>query len=245
MKQVIFDFCEFPGWSRFGGFLESFVLASPGFEVLDLGGGANPRLQQAVLQRIGYDLLDVDGDELSKASLIHGRKICIDATASADTFLAEIGDKRYDLVFSHMFLEHIQDPDQLHRNVFSALKAGGRAVHAYPCRHNIPLAMNATLPETITRVMLQFSRPGRDLDGKQRKFPAYYRKCYPPSSQSLTYFESLGYQVESHKGFAGHLYYQRLPVVRELEQIHRKFVIATQLPWVCFSLLVLRKPDYC
>jgi SAM-dependent methyltransferase len=243
MTKVIFDFSEFPGWLRFDAFLESFVVAGPKFQVLDLGGGANPMLKRSAPQRTGYDLLDVDQRELSKASLTYDRIICVDATGPNEAFLAAIGDKRYDLVFSHMFLEHIQEPDQLHKNVFAALKPGGRAIHAYPCPTNIPLAINAALPEKITRMMLRFARPKRDLDGKQGKFPAYYRKCYPSSSQSRTYFEELGYHVESHKGFAGHLYYERVPVLRDLEKIHRKFVVATQVPWVCFSLLVLRKPD--
>ena len=243
MPQTIFNTDDYPGWRYFPEFLSKFLMHASDFRALDLGGGANPMLRSGSSNGISCDLLDVDEIELSKAPQTYTRLICIDATIPEDKFQSEIGDSRYDLIFSHMFLEHIRDPDQLHKNVFIALKPGGHAVHAYPSNNNIPLGLNSMLPETISRAMVKFAQPDRDLEGRLGKFPAYYMKCYSPSGRAKSYFEDLGYEIVTHKGYAGHGYYKRIPVIRSLEKLQRRLAVFTQLPWISFNILVLKRPN--
>ena len=92
-------------------------------------------------QRLKYSILDISAKELAKAPA-HCEKIQIDITAPLDEFCRKVGRDRFDLVFSHMFLEHIRTPEPAHRNIHAMLRAGGIAVHFYPSPNNLPLALN-------------------------------------------------------------------------------------------------------
>jgi SAM-dependent methyltransferase len=168
--------------------------------------------------------------------------VCADATAPTEAFVALVGRGAFDLAASHMFLEHVRDPDAVHRNLYAALRPGGRAVHAYPVRNNLPLAANAALPEAVSRRIVRIAQPERDLAGSLGKFPAFYRRCHAPSARARRYFEGFGFEVERHEGYAGHDYYRRVPLLGALERLNRRLVVAAQAPWICFAVLVLRKP---
>ncbi|MFQ8432060.1 class I SAM-dependent methyltransferase [Amaricoccus sp. W119] len=238
----IFDYREFSGWARFPRVLAPLVEPERDFRVLDMGGGANPMLAPEVAARITYALLDIDAAELAKAPPVYGQRFHADATIGVEDFVAIVGRDAYDLVYSHMFIEHVRDPGAIHRNIFAALRPGGRCAHAYPIAHNIPLALNALLPDALSRRIVQIAQPERDLDGNLGKFPAFYRACYPPSRRATRFFESFGYEVETHHGYAGHAYYRRIPPLDALERVARRIAVVAQLPWVTFGLVILRKP---
>jgi SAM-dependent methyltransferase len=242
LARTIFDSSDFPGWGRFPDLIDGFIEERPGFAVLDVGGGANPMLSAERAAGLSYTLLDIDEAELAKASPVYDRMVCADAGMPTEGFVARVGAGAFDLVYSHMFLEHVTDPDQVHRNIFAALKPGGFAVHAFPVNNNLPLGVNYLLPESLSRTILRVVQPRRDYDGHVGKFPAYYRRCHSPSPRARRYYEQFGYHVVRHEGYAGHEYYLRFPVVRTLGDMHRRLVVAMQIPWICFSLLVLQKP---
>jgi SAM-dependent methyltransferase len=151
-------------------------------------------------------------------------------------------DKRdFDLVFSHMFLEHVQTPLQVHRNIHSLLKPGGLAIHFYPSPCNVPLGLNRVLPEWITTTMVRIAQPTRDLDGQLGKFPAYYKMCGNPSEALHRIFESMGYKVLAHTGFVGHTYYDRFPIVRDIELSLRPLLVRFGLGMTSAQLLILQK----
>ena len=243
VERSILETKDFPGWMRYSEFLCGYLAEGEDLAVLDLGGGANPILGDAGLKNLTYDLLDIDATELQKAEGDYSNLFCGDAAMPTDGFLAAVEGRSYDLVFSHMFLEHVQNPDQVHRNIFAILKPGGYAIHAYPTNNNLPLAMNSVLPERLSLSILRLVQPHRDLDGKLAKFPAYYKRCFAPSPRAKKYFEGYGYEVVQHLGYAGHGYYRRIPVLRSLEMVGRKVVVALQLPWIVFNVVVLRRPE--
>ncbi len=242
LARRVHDYDSFPGWARFPDLVASMIEPRADFAALDIGGGAHPMVAPELAARISYTLLDIDPGELAKASTVYDRRICADATMPTDRFTAIVGASAYDLVFSHMFPEHVQDPAMVHRNIFATLKPGGRAVHAFPLPNNLPLAANYALPEAASRKIVRLVQPGRDLEGGGGKFPAYYRGCFSPGPRARRWFESFGWEVERHDGFAGHLYYDRVPGLSTLERLGRRIAVATQIPWICFGLVVLRKP---
>ena len=108
---------EFPGFEKFSDFLIEHInklrLKQEINSVLDLGGGANPMLSHKTANLKNYDLADISATELKKAD----RKkytyfYCVDLTSDISKI-----KKKYDLVFSHMLLEHIKDPKGLHINI--------------------------------------------------------------------------------------------------------------------------------
>jgi SAM-dependent methyltransferase len=233
---------KFPGWHRAPAFLQTEISRRRLEYVADLGGGANPLLPESFVraQQLKYCVLDISSEELSKAPA-HCDKIQIDITAPLDQFCSKVGRDRFDLVFSHMFLEHIKTPEQAHRNIHAMLRPGGIAVHFYPSSNNLPLALNRVIPEALSRQLVRVAQPQRDMGGIQGKFPAYYAMCGNPSRALHTRFEEMGYSVIQHTGYVGHGYYSRFPIIREMELALRHVFLWTRLGLTSAVLLILQK----
>jgi SAM-dependent methyltransferase len=223
-------------------FLQQEVLATGAKYVADIGGGASPALDQNFLSKHQVDctLLDISRIELDKASSFY-RKIEVDLTAPAKDFLASIGSARFDIVYSHFFLEHVRDPIAVHRNIHAALNPGGLAIHFFPTPNNFPLAVNRLIPDWVSSFLVTFAQPERDRSGIQGKFPAYYAMCSNSSVQSCAKFRSLGFDVIRHTGYIGHGYYDRVAPLRRLERALRPILLKAGIPLTADALLVLRK----
>ena len=234
---------QYPGWDRVGNFLEAIIDQGQFQRVADLGGGANPAISANFAQShaLEYCLVDISQDELDKAPSRYTRKICVDLTAPLQDFQSKVGSRNFDMVFSHMFLEHIANPVQAHANMHHLLRDGGIAVHLYPSSYNIPLAVNRLLPEFLTERLARMAQPERDFDGKVGKFPAFYRMCGNSSEKLRRTFEELGYSVLIHAGFVGHVYYRRIPLIRQLESALRPLLVSLRIPMTSAQLLVLQR----
>jgi SAM-dependent methyltransferase len=234
---------HFPAFDKAGPYLKN-IITENGYQLIaDFGGGANPVLDDEFIRKSGIRcfLIDQSASELDKAPPCYDR-IIANAASSNDDFHRQIAGRQFDLIFSHMFLEHIDDPVQVHRNIHSALKPGGRCVHIYPSPNNVPLALNRLLPETISRHLLRFAQPTRDLGGLRRKFKAFYRMCGAPAPGLTAQFEAMGYIVLQHTGFIGHAYYERFQPLAMVERGLRKIILKSGLPLTSACLLVLEKP---
>jgi SAM-dependent methyltransferase len=233
---------NFPGWERAPAFLEKEIQRRHCRSVADLGGGAHPMLPEAFVRerRLEYCVLDISQDELAKAPA-YCDKIQVDLTAPSDEFRAKVPQNAFDLAFSHMFLEHVNDPMQVHRNIHSMLRPGGVAIHFYPSPNNVPLAVNRLIPERLSRRLVGVAQPERDLSGIQGKFPAYYAMCGRPSRKLHARFEAAGFRVIQHTGFVGHGYYSRFPALRSMELALRPVLLGAKLPLTSAMLLILQK----
>lgn len=233
---------KFPGHSNARAFLTSLIAGIKAGRVADIGGGANPMIDLAFLRslKVRYDVLDISASELAKAPADYS-KIAVDLCAPAEEFQSKVEGGAYDLVFTHMFLEHIQRPEAAHRNIHWMLKRGGLAVHMFPSSANLPLTVNRLLPENLTHALLRFADPTRDLDGKQGKFPAYYKLCGAPSAAIRKAFDRFGFDVVRHKGFIGHDYYGRFPLLRDLEVSMRQPFATMGIPVVSAVLLIVQR----
>ena len=234
---------DFPGWIDATPFIESIVSQHGYKRIADIGGGANPIISCDFARKNGIDycLMDISRDELDKAPAHYTNKICIDLTAPTATFLRAIDKEEFDLVFSHMFLEHVRTPVQAHKNIHSLLKPGGIAVHFYPTPYNLPLALNRVLPERLTTAMIKISQPERDLEGHLGKFRAYYKMCGNPGKALHQKFENMGYTVLAHTGFVGHRYYNRIPILRDIEFALRPLLARFSIGMTSAQLLILKK----
>lgn len=234
---------NFPSFERAAPFLEKMITEHRYKCVADVGGGANPLLDEKFIEQneIDYFVLDKSASELKKTRP-SCKTIEVDITGKNDAFRRSTAERKFDLIISHMLLEHIDDPLQAHRNLFDALNHGGRCVHIYPSPNNFPLALNRLLPEAVSAGLLKLAQPGRDLAGTSRKFKAHYRMCGAPSRQLTATFEELGYTVMRHTGYVGHTYYERCKPAAALERQLRKIILNHQWPLTCGCLLILDKP---
>lgn len=225
--------------------VQKHVLALPsGAHVADVGGGANPALDAEFIRRhqVDYTLLDISPVELEKAPS-HLQKIQVDLTTSPKDFEARVGRNKFDIVFSHFFLEHVRNPRLVHQNIHTALKPGGIAIHFFPTPNILPLVINRLIPERVGGGLIGIFHPARDRKGKQGKFPAYYKWCGNPSKKTHTDFQRLGYAVIQHTGYIGHEYYDRFAPLRLCERALRSLLFKAKIPMTADALLVLRKTE--
>jgi hypothetical protein len=232
----------FPAHEKARAFLTGVIDGIEAKRIADIGGGANPMIDLDYVTRrnLRYDVLDICAGELAKAPAGYS-KIVVDLCAQTDAFRGKVEGGFYDLVFTHMFLEHIRYPAAVHRNIHWMLRRGGLAIHMFPGSANLPLTVNRLLPDNLTRHILSFADPNRDVNGKQAKFPAYYKLCGAPSASIRSAFHEFGFKVLLHKGFVGHDYYARFPILRDLELRMRRPFAALGIAAVSGVLLIAQR----
>jgi hypothetical protein len=199
------------GIGKFGDYLSELVARYEGADILELGGGRRPsyRISEMPETINSYTVNDVSEAELALTDPAYG-KACFDVSGDVSAFR-----NRYDVVFSRFLAEHVADGLAMHRNVYSLLKPGGVAFHLIPTLFASPFIANILLPETLTRQLLVKFFPYRK--DASPKFPAYYSYCYGDSEKMRKAFADLGYSKVNIRNFYGHAYYDRIPVLREIE----------------------------
>lgn len=225
-------------WDEHPEFLQRLVRQSGARRVGDIGGGANPMLSPDYLAASGidYTLIDIEEGELAKAPACYHKLIGDVTNPSCGA------DGSFDLVFSAMLAEHVQSGEALHRNLFRLLSRGGLAFHFFPTLYSPPFIANYLLPEKLTGKLLNIFNP-RD-NYQQAKFPALYSWCRGPSRRQLDRLQEIGYEVAMYRGFFGHTYYKKIPVVREISAAFARFLVKHPVPQLTsFSWLLLRKPE--
>lgn len=206
-------------------------------DVCELGAGANPSLSlhTASENDIRLWLLDISAHELAKAP--DGYQTIVQDLCSA----AFEHEARFDLVFSRMLLEHLPDAAQFHSNVHRALRPGGYAVHLFPTLWAPHFAVNKIAPEALSDRLLRVIDPGRDYDGRQGKFPAYYDHCRGPSTRQLAFLASLGFEIVEYRGYFGARgYYDRIGLGAAEERLARAMVKRPHPSLTSYAVALLR-----
>ncbi len=233
---------NFPAFERAAPYIEQLIVARGYRSIADAGGGAHPLLSQAFVacNKLDYFVIDKSARALQQAGAAYG-KLETDVACDNDLFRKNTADRKFDLIFSHMLLEHVEHPMRAHRNFYGALNPGGSCVHIYPSPNNLPLLLNRILPEALSAQLLRLAQPGRDLQGAQQKFKAYYRMCGAPGPALISAFEGIGYSVRVFTGYIGHTYYERFRPAAVLEKQFRNLAHRLGLPLTGGCLLVLEK----
>jgi SAM-dependent methyltransferase len=241
-KRKLDDTENFPGWEKASDYLKHLIVQN-GFRVVgDIGGGAHPMLDADFVarQRLSYTVFDISQAELDKAPPQYD-KVQMDISCGKADFEAKNVRGDFDLLFSHMFLEHIEKSEQAHMNFARMLKPGGLSVHFYPSPNNFPLTLNRIIPENLSTGIVRRLQNNRDVDGIQGKFRAFYKNCGAPSAKLEEKFDSLGFDLVQHVGYVGHHYYRRIPPMAAFEKQLRAMLLKMQVPMTTYNLLVLRK----
>ena len=234
---------EFPGWDRVGHFIKSIIVENGCKTIGDIGGGRLPRVELDFVKQnnLAYHLFDISQPELDRADNGY-HKVLMDVACSDNELSSSKVPRNFDLIFSHMLLEHLHDPLQAHRNFFKMLRPGGLSVHMFPSRNNLPLFVNGLIPEKLSHSLLKKLQPHRDTDGQEGKFEAFYHLCGAPNAKLRALYESTGFKVLQHTSFVGHEYYKRIKPLAMIERALRPFIVSAGLPLITANLLILRKP---
>ena len=224
-------------WNEYPAFIQHQVQEQNARKICDVGGGANPVLPLHFLieNQLDCTILDISSAELEKAPRGYKKLVLdIEGSGSAPT-------DQFDLVVTKMMAEHLRNGRLFHKNVFSMLKPGGVAVHYFPTLFALPFLVNKLTPEWLSSLLLDFFLP-RDRY-RLGKFPAYYSWCYGPTPSMLRMLTEIGYEILQYRGFFGHVYYTRIPVLRNLHSVYTQYLVKHPTPFLTsFAQVVLRKP---
>jgi SAM-dependent methyltransferase len=207
-------------------------------QICDVGGGANPILPLQLVNdhQLDCTILDISSTELAKGPREY-KKLVQDIEAENFTLIDQ-----FDLVITKMMAEHVRNGRLFHENIFSMLKPGGVAVHYFPTLYAFPFLINRFIPEWLSSFLLGVFLPrDRYLLGK---FRAYYRWCYGPTPFMLKMLTKIGYEIILYKGIFGHIYYDRVPVLRTLHSAYTQYLAKHPTPYLTsFAQVILRKPE--
>lgn len=206
--------------------------------ILEVGSGANPSLPPEYVRahQLRYVTNDLNEEELKKADKAF-EVLMMDLSREVDPALFG----QFDLVFSRMVGEHIQDGRRFHENIFRILKPGGVAVHFLACLGSLPSLTNRMLPGPLSTILQQYLNPRDDHHGK---FRAYYSWALGPTNGMIRRFRSIGYEVVEYVGVYGHKYYSRRSrLLDKLETMKSNMLVRNPIPLLCSYVSVyLRKP---
>jgi SAM-dependent methyltransferase len=225
----------------FKDYLQRSVLAAGARRVCDVGGGANPALDERFIleNALEYTMIDSSPEELAKAPAGYSKVVADITSPSFESPAA------YDFAVSVMVAEHVGDPAAFHGNIRRLLAPGGRVLHFFPTLYALPFVVNRVLPEPVTVALTRLAMGrGRSPEGRHAKFPAFYRWCRGPTRRQLRRLESTGLEVIEYTGFFGHGYYERLPPLQWLEDRKADWLVGHPLPHLTsFAWLLLARPE--
>jgi SAM-dependent methyltransferase len=237
-NPVSFDlFEQCPGWGMAPDWVSGLIERYKCRRILEIGSGANPTLPSNVIAdtNLYYVANDADPEELNKADPAFRRWV-----GDVSDGVPEEMAGNFDLVFSRMVNEHIEDGRNYHANIHRLLAPGGISAHCFSTLYSLPFVTNRLLPERIGDSILHMFDP-RDRV-KRGKFRAYYSWSRGPSRRMISRFESLGFEVVNYVGYFGHGYYWRWPIIHRLELIKSRALVARPIPALCsFAMLIARK----
>jgi Methyltransferase domain len=224
-------------WRGYTSFLKDLISKNDLRAICDVGGGANPAIDDDFIEKNGLDycVLDISAAELQKAPCSY-KKICTD--------VADINfkvDDKFDLIFSKMLAEHNSDAEQFHKNVLSCLSNKGLAVHFFPTLYAFPFIVNKLIPERLATLLFNFFAP-RD-KYQEAKFPALYQWCRGSTKRQIKKFETLGYEVVEYRGFFGHSgYYKKIVPIQKLHELKSNYLLRHPIPHLTsYAYVILRK----
>ncbi len=231
--QITFDYINGAG-ARYKQQVIDLIKMHDASRVCDVGGGANPLLRDVEIS-LDYTVLDISAAELAKAPTRYKK---IQADISAENFSC---DERFDVVFTKALAEHVSDGKRFHQNIFNILRPGGFATHFFPTPYALPFIVNRMVPERLGQMILASVAPrDRHLEGK---FPAYYRWCGGPTRRQIRRFNRIGFRVVSYAGYFGHGYYERIPMIRNLEHLKARWLLRHPIAVLAsYASVVLQKP---
>jgi SAM-dependent methyltransferase len=235
--EIIYT-CSTNEWNEYAAFVQYQVREYGARKICDVGGGANPilSLQFVTDNQLDCNILDISSAELEKAP--KGYKRIVQDIEAESSNLSE----QFDLVITKMMAEHVRNGRRFHKNIFSMLKPGGVAVHYFPTLYALPFLVNKWIPERLSSFLLDFFLP-RDRF-QSGKFPAYYSWCYGPTPSMLEMLTETGYEILLYKGFFGHTYYSKIPLLRDLHGVYTQYMVKHPNPYLTsFAQIILRKPD--
>lgn len=203
-------------WANYANTIRRLIALSGARSVIEIGGGRAPTFSHAEVLALGleYTSNDISERELNKAPRWVGRAL-FDVQGEDLRTIAPFEDG-FDIAFSRMVMEHVEDHERAYANIYRLLRPGGISLAFHPVLFAVPFVINKALPEKLSAHILRAVFPNRTDEGTP-KFPAFYSGC-TISKRLRTRLERIGFTRVWQVPFYGHGYYKKLPFIRELHK---------------------------
>ena len=154
--------------------------------VLEVGSGSG-----RFPQNTNYPLGPVFGTDLEPA--VPENPNLIDAWQADFYNLSSVQPGNFDLIYSHMVAEHVDNPTKYIEEQLKLLAPGGVTVHSTLSGWSIPALANLMLPRSLQLRLLKLMRSKRS---SEQVYPASYRMN--SKGQLARLAEDLGVSLEAH-----------------------------------------------
>jgi SAM-dependent methyltransferase len=208
--------------------------------LIEIGGGRDPLFSPEEISALGVEMTVNDIAPGEIAVLPGGYKTaCFDIAGdiSMSTDLRE----SFDLAFSRMVFEHVEDGRRAWSNLYNILAPGGVALAFVPTLYAVPFVANRLLPDKLAAAIVRAIFRHRT-DEADPVFPARYSWCIADQARIGSMLAAIGYREVAVLPFYGHGYYRYFPVIRD---IHRRFTaLARRRDWrllASFAYIAARK----
>jgi len=223
-KRVVRDLCGSLGAHR----------------IVEIGGGRDPLFSPSEIATLGVDMTvnDISSGELAVLPAGY-RTACFDVAGDISN-VAHLRNS-FDLAFSRMVFEHVEDGQRAWSNLYQLLAPGGVALAFVPTLYSVPFVINWLLPDKLAAAIVRRLYPNRT-DEEDPVFPARYSWTFASDRRMRPMLSAIGYREVAILPFYGHGYYGSFPVIRD---VHKWFTaIARRHDWrhlASFAYIAVRK----
>jgi len=214
-------------WDHYKPTIEALSRSFGLTRLVEIGGGRDPLFTPAEAEQLGIELTinDISAEELRHAP-VEFKKACFNVAGD----LSEEGvcKGEYDLAFSRMVFEHVEDGRRAWGNLAEILAPGGVAIAFVPTLYALPYLANMAIPEALSNRIVKLLYPHRT-DDEDPKFPAHYSWTYGDEGKLRPMLETAGFREALVVPFWYHEYFERIPVVRQIDNLVNR--IAAERDW--------------
>lgn len=227
-------------WENYENVVRQFALALGARRLLEVGGGRDPLFKADELSELGVEMTinDISQTELDVLPDDY-RTACFDVAGDISKVAGLRGT--FDLAFSRMVFEHVEDGEQAWKNLYDLLAPGGVALAFIPTLYSFPFVVNWLLPDDVAAKIVKTLYRHRT-DEKEPVFPARYSWTFASERKMKPMLDAIGYREVQVLPFYGHGYFDRFPVVRD---IHKVFTgVARRGDWrtiASYAFVAVRK----
>ncbi len=211
-------------WDNYKPTVEALSRAFGLRRLIEIGGGRDPLFTPYEAAALGIELTIND---ISQVELDNGpaefAKACFDIAGDLADSDAKPGS--YDLAFSRMVFEHVGDGRRAWSNLAEILAPGGVAIAFVPTLYALPYVANMAIPEWVSQKIVKMLYPHRT-DDEDPKFPAHYSWTYGSEAKLKPMLKGAGFREAVVVPFWYHDYFERIPVVREIDDLMNRVAAA-------------------
>ena len=178
-------------------FYELHKLCSENSTILEIGSGSGAGKQNVLYPKAKITVgIDLDERVLNNPNLDVAKNI------SAYEIKEKLADYKFDLIYSHMVAEHIDDDKRFLANQLSVLKPDGKILHSTVSKYYWTSLVNDFVPEAIKHWLIENLGSGRK---QQDIFPTHYKLNSEWQIKKLCKELNVNYQIIRQDEAPGYL----------------------------------------